>query len=105
MLPALTGAAILSFIRGIENFESPLFFGSPAGIRVITTDIYDAINAVRQKADWATLKERVMTPARRQSTHAQHRKIMAALRARDAAGAAAEMTKHLQDVKRSIIGS
>jgi iron(III) transport system permease protein len=44
MLPALTGAAILSFIRGIENFESPLFFGSPAGIRVITTDVYDAIN-------------------------------------------------------------
>ncbi|CUU21274.1 Ferric iron ABC transporter permease protein CDS [Bradyrhizobium sp.] len=44
MLPALTGAAILSFIRGIENFESPLFFGSPAGIRVITTDIYDSIN-------------------------------------------------------------
>jgi DNA-binding FadR family transcriptional regulator len=68
-------------------------------------DIYDAINTVRQKADWAKLKERVMTPARRQSTHAQHRKIMAALRARDAAGAAVEMTKHLQDVKRSIIGS
>ncbi|MGX1349571.1 iron(III) transport system permease protein [Bradyrhizobium elkanii] len=44
MLPALTGAAILSFIRGIENFESPLFFGSPVGIRVITTDIYDSIN-------------------------------------------------------------
>jgi iron(III) transport system permease protein len=44
MLPALTGATILSFIRGIENFESPLFFGSPAGIHVITTDIYDSIN-------------------------------------------------------------
>src|ERR1700760_1689942 len=44
ILPALTGAAILSFIRGIENFESPLFFGSPAGIHVITTDIYDSIN-------------------------------------------------------------
>ena len=44
MMPALTGAAILSFIRGIENFESPLFFGSPAGIRVVTTDIYDSIN-------------------------------------------------------------
>ena len=44
MLPALTGAATLSLIRGNENFESPLFFGSPAGIRVITTDIYDAIN-------------------------------------------------------------
>jgi iron(III) transport system permease protein len=44
MLPALTGAAILSFIRGVENFESPLFFGSPAGIHVITTEIYDSIN-------------------------------------------------------------
>ena len=44
MLPALTGATILSFIRGIENFESPLFFGTPAGIRVITTDIYNSIN-------------------------------------------------------------
>ncbi len=44
ILPALTGAAILSFIRGIENFESPLFFGSPAGIHVITTEIYDSIN-------------------------------------------------------------
>jgi len=41
MLPALTGAAILSFIRGIENFESPLFFGSPVGIHVITTDDRD----------------------------------------------------------------
>jgi iron(III) transport system permease protein len=44
MLPALTSGAILSFIRGIENFESPLFFGTPAGIHVITTDIYDSIN-------------------------------------------------------------
>jgi DNA-binding GntR family transcriptional regulator len=68
-------------------------------------DIYDAINTVRQKADWAKLKERVMTPARRQNTQAQHRKIMAALRARDAESAALEMTKHLQDVKRSILGS
>jgi iron(III) transport system permease protein len=44
MLPALTSGAILSFIRGIENFESPLFFGTPAGIHVITTEIYDSIN-------------------------------------------------------------
>jgi iron(III) transport system permease protein len=44
MLPVLTSAGILSFVRGIENFESPLFFGTPAGIHVITTDIYDSIN-------------------------------------------------------------
>ena len=40
---------MLSFIRGIENFESPLFFGPPAGIRVITTDIYDSINQRRRR--------------------------------------------------------
>ncbi|WP_407160558.1 ABC transporter permease [Bradyrhizobium sp. STM 3557] len=44
MLPVLTSGVILSFIRGIENFESPLFFGTPAGIHVITTEIYDSIN-------------------------------------------------------------
>lgn len=68
-------------------------------------DIYDAINAVRRKADWAKLKERVMTPARRLNTQKQHREIMAMLRARDATGAASEMTKHLQDVRRSMLGS
>jgi DNA-binding FadR family transcriptional regulator len=68
-------------------------------------DIYDAINAVRRKADWAKLKERIMTPARRLNTQKQHRKIMAVLRARDAAAASLEMTKHLQEVRRSMLGS
>lgn len=44
MLPALSSIAILSVIGGIEAFESPLFFGSPAGIHVVTTEIYDSIN-------------------------------------------------------------
>ncbi len=44
MLPALTNAFILSFIRGMENFESPLFFGAPAKITVITTEMYNSIN-------------------------------------------------------------
>ncbi len=44
MLPALTNSFILSFIRGIESFESPLFFGTPAKITVITTEIYNSIN-------------------------------------------------------------
>ncbi len=44
MLPALTNSFILSFIRGMENFESPLFFGTPAKITVITTEMYNSIN-------------------------------------------------------------
>ena len=40
----MTSAFILSFIRGIEAFESPLIFGRPANIYVLTTEIYRAIN-------------------------------------------------------------
>mgnify|MGYP001393511382 CR=1 FL=1 len=44
MTPVLIASFMLSLIRGIESFESPLFFGTPAGITVITTEIYNAIN-------------------------------------------------------------
>lgn len=44
MMPAIISSFMLSLIRGIESFESPLFFGLPAGITVITTEIYNAIN-------------------------------------------------------------
>ena len=44
MLPVIASSFLLSFIRGIELFESPLFFGTPAGITVFTTELYNAIN-------------------------------------------------------------
>ncbi|HEY2610080.1 MAG TPA: iron ABC transporter permease [Reyranella sp.] len=43
MLPVTTSAFILSFIRGMESFESAVFFGTPVGINVITTTIYNSI--------------------------------------------------------------
>lgn len=43
MLPAFMGAAILTFIRGVEAFESALFFGLPAKIFVFTTEIYSSL--------------------------------------------------------------
>ena len=46
MLPITTSAFILSFIRGVESFESALVFGTPAGIEVITTQIYHLIHHV-----------------------------------------------------------
>jgi iron(III) transport system permease protein len=44
MLPVTTSAFLLSFIRGVESFESALIFGTPAGIDVITTEIYHLIH-------------------------------------------------------------
>jgi iron(III) transport system permease protein len=44
MMPVMTSAFILSFIRGVEAFESPIFFGTPAGIEVLSTQIYSLLN-------------------------------------------------------------
>jgi iron(III) transport system permease protein len=44
LLPIITSALILSFMRGMEAFESPLIFGRPANIYVLTTEIFRAIN-------------------------------------------------------------
>jgi iron(III) transport system permease protein len=44
LLPVTTSVAILSFIRGLEAFDSAIFFGTPAGIEVVTTKIYNSIN-------------------------------------------------------------
>ncbi len=43
MLPVTSSAFILSFIRGMESFESAVFFGTPVNINVITTQIYNLI--------------------------------------------------------------
>jgi iron(III) transport system permease protein len=48
MLPVTTSAFVLSFIRGMESFESAVFFGTPVGINVITTQIY---NLITQRAE------------------------------------------------------
>jgi iron(III) transport system permease protein len=44
MLPVTTSAFILAFVRGVEAFESPMFFGTPARIQVLTTEIYNSIH-------------------------------------------------------------
>lgn len=44
MLPVTTSGFILAFIRGVEAFESPVFFGTPARIHVLTTEIYNSIH-------------------------------------------------------------
>lgn len=44
MAPGILGASILQFIRGLEAFENPLLFGSPAGIFVFSNEIYRMVN-------------------------------------------------------------
>lgn len=40
MLPAALAASLLIFIRGLEDFEVPALLGIPAGVYVLSTEIY-----------------------------------------------------------------
>lgn len=42
--PAIVGVAILAFIRNIESFDVPLLIGMPAGINLLTTDVYLSVS-------------------------------------------------------------
>ncbi len=45
MIPVLIGLVHAELDRAASrSFESPLFFGTPANITVITTEIYNSIN-------------------------------------------------------------
>lgn len=44
LAPTLLGVLFLSFIRGIEAFETPLILGFPAGIHVYATKIFDLLH-------------------------------------------------------------
>ena len=44
MAPAILGASLLTFVRGMESFELPVILGLPAGIFVFTNKIYEALD-------------------------------------------------------------
>jgi len=43
MLPASLGVGLLIFIRGLEDFEVPALLGIPAGVYVLSTEIFLAV--------------------------------------------------------------
>ena len=68
-------------------------------------DIYDALNGVRRQAQWGKLKERTLTPAGRILYEKQHRDIVTALKARDAAAARDALVGHLKAVREALLGA
>ena len=41
LAPMILAVAVLSFIRGLQSFNTELLLGTPAGIYVYSTQIYD----------------------------------------------------------------
>lgn len=43
LAPTILGVTILQFVKGLEAFDVPILLGTPAGIKVISTEIYGQI--------------------------------------------------------------
>ena len=66
--------------------------------------LYTAITRARDQADWGELKRRSLTPERRDHYREEHRRIVAALRTRDAQGAETALHDHLRRVRHNLLG-
>ena len=69
----------------------------------VMTDVYGAINMVRNQALWGKMKERSLTPDRRHLYQTQHRLIAQALRSRDLVSARNAVRIHLIDVRDALL--
>jgi DNA-binding FadR family transcriptional regulator len=66
--------------------------------------IFASITRSRDHADWGEMKSRSLTPERRERYQIEHRAIVAALRARDAASAESRLLEHLHGVRLNVLG-
>jgi DNA-binding FadR family transcriptional regulator len=66
--------------------------------------IYRQINDVRCHAQWAAMKDKVLTPERIAEYNLQHRNLFETIRSRDVEGAVAIVTNHLHYARRQLVG-
>ena len=66
--------------------------------------LYTAITRARDQADWGELKRRSLNAERRDIYREEHRRIVAALRTRDAQTAEAALLDHLRRVRQNLLG-
>jgi DNA-binding FadR family transcriptional regulator len=67
--------------------------------------LYEAINELRNQDEWRRLKERSVTPARRDIYREQHCRIVDCLKDRDGERARAELYQHLLTVRTNLFGT
>lgn len=67
--------------------------------------IYREINDVRCHAQWAAMKDKVLTAERIAEYNRQHRNLFEAIRSRDVEGAVAIVTNHLHYARRQLLGA
>ena len=66
-------------------------------------NVYRQINHVRLHAQWDAMKEKILTPEVIAAYNRQHRSIFNALHERDAQGALALITEHLEQARDDLV--
>ena len=66
-------------------------------------NVYRQINHVRLHAQWDAMKEKILTPEVIAAYNRQHRAIFNALNERDAQGAHALITEHLEKARDDLV--
>lgn len=67
-------------------------------------DLYREVTEARDRTEWGDLKRRSINAVRRQTYEADHRVIVAALRARDSMAAERAIEDHLKTVRSNLFG-
>ncbi|MEO1193339.1 MAG: FadR/GntR family transcriptional regulator [Pseudomonadota bacterium] len=68
-------------------------------------DLYRQINEVRSHAQWARMRDKVLSPDRQRDYNDQHRALYDAIRARDAENAVRIVLEHLEIARSDLIGA
>lgn len=66
--------------------------------------VFQLMTLVRERGEWGLLKQRSITPERRKRYEREHRKLVAALKNRDAAMARDMLEQHLRNVRFNLLG-
>lgn len=67
--------------------------------------VYETINAVRTRAQWNLVKEKVLSPRQIAAYNTQHRAIYEALTTRDAQRVAELLVQHLEKARSDLVGA
>ncbi|GAB5470600.1 MAG: FadR/GntR family transcriptional regulator [Rhodospirillales bacterium] len=68
-------------------------------------DLYRQINGVRSHAQWARMRDKVLSPDRQRDYNDQHRALYEAIRARDSENAVRIVREHLEIARQDLIGA
>ncbi|TCT03844.1 FadR/GntR family transcriptional regulator [Aquabacter spiritensis] len=69
----------------------------------LIVDLYREVTEARDRTEWGDLKRRSINAARRATYQGDHRRIVAALRARDAVAAERAIEEHLKTVRSNLL--